>query len=235
MKLTLSELSPKEMQLILEILNADTTSDSKLAKLKKLQGKCDAFMRRTKRIVVGSVQAFQSQAANVSASKKKEILANRLRAKWRDAKAPLRQVIADKRDEPGFYCWLPPILLPAKEPIVLIYRLRDLVYWFLARAVANRQHLLFVRCQHCEKFGLRKRGRQDTKYCSSACQLNANLDQKAKKYTDPFPRKVKEQLRLEQLNRRPKTRGGLPGPLAMEYLKLDYGAKSRKRRPSNSD
>ncbi len=126
---------------------------------------------------------------------------------WRDARESLSWVIDNSRSKDGFFLHLPPIGLPARHTTIWIRNPTDLMNWLLARAIGNRQHLRFVKCVRCKKFGLRKRGRKDSVYCSHSCQLAANKEQLATRSETPEHEIVPPPGTLErqrQLSRRAK-------------------------------
>jgi hypothetical protein len=98
-----------------------------------------------------------------------------LRKIWADAGEFGIRAVVDGRSFPFVLCPIPILSLPLKKPMAIISDRSDLFNWLFARAVANSQRLLFVKCKLCRKVGLRRRARVKTDYCSTKCQTDAAL------------------------------------------------------------
>lgn len=222
MKIEIPRLEEDELLLMLEILKADTGLRAPVRPLVKLQKKVLAYLKRNAQTIRGERWAFSW----ISLPPKK-MNEKALTNSWRRAQDPLRQVIFEQRDKRLWACWIPQIVLPSKKAKVVISRPEDLAQWFLARAVENGQHLRFVKCKLCNKFGLRGRAKLSLKYCKS-CEKLANLEKKSRHYSGGMPKGSIGLVRRQQLQRRRKKLGGkLPTSLSIEAHVLD----SQKRRP----
>lgn len=222
MKIEIPKLQEDELLLMLEILKADTGLQAPVRPLVKLQKKTLAYIKRNTNTMKGERWAFSWISLQP-----KNMNERALTNSWRRAQNPLRQVIDEQRDVRLWGCWIPQIALPAKKAKVVISRPEDLAQWFLARAVQNRQHLRFVKCKQCRKFGLRIRAKLNLKYCKD-CENLASLEKKSKHYSSEVPKGSVALIRRQQLQRRRKKLGGkLPTSLSIEAHVLD----GQKRRP----
>ena len=165
MRLTIKPLSSSELKWILAILNAPAN----VGALSTLETQAREY----------SIKAFGKYLKDSRVWRNGDEAPNHvLRNEWDSARAIFAKVISrpDERKKSGFFFELPRIGLPAQNPPVILQKPDDLMTWLLARAVANKQHLRFVRCAfaECGKFGLRERGREDARFCSIACQIKEN-------------------------------------------------------------
>jgi len=190
MRMVLKPLAHGEFRLVLEILNTATDDRAGTGPLAALEKKCVEFASKSIRHKVSGSVWRQPD----------DIPARALKRQWQDARRIWEEVIVgeDRRSLKGFFLHLPAIGLPMKIPVPLLHDPNDLANWLLARAIANRQHLRVVKCARCHKFGVRRRGRAQSRYCSAACQQQATIE-KAKAHK---PRRSSEPERLGRLFRR---------------------------------
>lgn len=184
MRFTLEVLSKEESRLVLRILNLNwKTRTRELAEIEAIGAE---FSRRA--FAKKMLETVWRDGGNLSHGA--------LKRQWIEARESWESVIVSQRKQPGWWFGdLPPLGLPAEYPPVIIKDPRALAYWLLVRAVANGQHLRFVKCsrKNCDKFGMRDRARAESRYCSSECQVLDNADrakargsQKKRKSSEPF-------------------------------------------------
>lgn len=193
-----------------------------LSQIRAIRKKIKHYMDRSEYIVRGVMETSKGFGKGVTREQKREPLERQLRAEWKKIREPLLQIIVDERSRRGFYCSLPRIALPQKKHQVVIFGPVALVQWLVARAVANWQHLRFVKCQWCNLFKYRLRASVDTHYCSKECQEEANLHQKLQRYAATLPDDRAKELRFKQLSLLAAERGNLPRPLARELTDLRH-------------
>ena len=211
MKIEISRLEEDDLLLMLKILNADTNLHANVRPLVWLEKKVLAYVKQNPTTRRGERRL--SSWSNLSPEETNE---RALRNNWKRAQDPIRQVVMEERKKRSWACWIPQIVLPAKKAKVVISRPEDLSQWFIARAVQNGQHLRFIRCEQCNKFGLRDRPRLKMKWCKN-CSHTANLEQKAKRYANKAPKGSVGLVRRQQLQRRREKLGGrLPTSLSIE-------------------
>jgi hypothetical protein len=99
-----------------------------------------------------------------------------LRKIWMEAGEDEVAWISGRRSEHGVPCPIPPIWLPMKNPMVIVSCRSDFIDWLFARAVANSQWLLFVKCRLCAKINLRRRAKVESAYCSTKCQQQSSRE-----------------------------------------------------------
>jgi hypothetical protein len=166
----IAPLSASELQLLLGALKAananEKVSDSELLAFEKKALKYIADRRRN-RIGLG--------ARHIWGNAEKMDLAV-LRKIWIEAGKGGVGGISEYRSKRGMFCPIPPISLPSKNPMVVVHSRSDFFDWLFARAVANSQWLLFVKCQLCGKVHLRRRARVESRYCTKKCQKAAGLE-----------------------------------------------------------
>jgi hypothetical protein len=102
--------------------------------------------------------------------------ATAVRNSWAGAGGYAVLVISQGRNRLGAFWPIPPMSLPCKNPFVLVNSRLDFFNWLFARAVANSQWLLFVKCQLCGKVNLRRRARVESLYCTEKCQRDAGME-----------------------------------------------------------
>jgi hypothetical protein len=167
MRLILRPLSKHELSLVLRILNLDPNPQTNtLADLEEIGAE---FSRR----------AASKKIRGTAWRNGDDFPPPVLKKQWIDAKESWASVIVSQRKQTGWWFKdLPAVGLPSQYPPVIIRDPGDLTYWLLVRAVANRQHLRFVKCarDHCGKFGLRERARVESRFCSPECQVQDNAD-----------------------------------------------------------
>jgi hypothetical protein len=95
---------------------------------------------------------------------------------WIEAGKGCVRRISEFRSKRGMFCPIPPVSLPSKNPMVIVDSRSDFIDWLFARAVANSQWLLFVKCRLCGKVNLRCRARVESLYCTKKCQQAAGLE-----------------------------------------------------------
>lgn len=183
MRITLRKLAHRELRLVLKILNLD--EEAKINILAELEAAGAEFSKSA------AARKIQSTWRNGS-----DFPRAVLKKQWIKAGESWASVIVSQRKQTGWWFKdLPPLGLPAQYPPVIIRDPGDLTYWLLVRAVANRQHLRFVKCSrdHCGRFGLRNRAREESRFCSPECQVQENADranargpQKKPKSDEPF-------------------------------------------------
>lgn len=193
-----------------------------LGQIRAIRKKIKNYIDRSEYIVRGVRETSRDWGKGVAREQKREPLERQLRAEWKTIREPLLQVIVEERDRPGFYCHLPRIALPQKKHQVVIFGPVDLVQWLVARAVANWQHLRFVKCQWCNWFKYRIRATIDMHYCSKECQEEANHHQKLQRYAATLPDDRAKELRFKQLSLLAAERGNLPRSLARELTDLRH-------------
>lgn len=162
MRITLEPLKKAELRFVLDVLNTPTNRDSVTKRLRELDAAGMKF----------SEKALRGKLANEPWHYGKIPSDGQIVVQCSAAQRSIASIVVGQREIGGFFFTLT-IGLPARKPPVILTDLSDLANWLLARAVANRQHLRFVKCvrEDCGKFGLRRRARADSKYCSRACQI----------------------------------------------------------------
>jgi hypothetical protein len=163
-------LSASELRLLLGALKAanasEKVSESELLELEKNALDYIADRRRNRIGLVGGHVWGDAEKIGHAV----------LRNIWIDAGKEEVGWISGRRSEHGVPCPIPPIWLPLKNPMVIVSCRSDFIDWLFARAVANSQWLLFVKCRLCAKINLRRRAKVESAYCSTKCQQQANRE-----------------------------------------------------------
>jgi hypothetical protein len=165
-RITLRPLSNPELRLVLKILNLDRKTQTNI--FAELEAIGEQFSKRA------AARKIHSTWRNGS-----KFPSEVLKKQWMSARESWASVIVSQRKQTGWWFKdLPAVGLPAQYPPVIIRDPGDFTYWLLVRAVANRQHLRFVKCtrDQCGKFGLRERARVESRFCSPECQVQDNAD-----------------------------------------------------------
>jgi hypothetical protein len=175
MRLNLPPLSNVESRFILKILNAPEEVKAGRKPIEIAEELDREFVRQQKRMSRGKLWG----AIETDEKKTRDIV-----AQWTSARNTLGYVF-ERRDPEGFFLFLPPIGLPSKLAMIMLRKPDDLADWFVARAVANRQNRRFVKCARCGRFGLRRRARKSSQYCSEKCQREENRQQIKNRASQP--------------------------------------------------
>ena len=170
MIMKITPLSASELRLLLGALKAanasEKVSDSELMAFEKKALKYIADRRRN-RIALAARHVWDNTEKMDLAVQRKI---------WIEAGKDCVRGISEFRSKRGMFCPIPPVSLPLKNPMVIVRSRSDFVDWLFARAVANSQWLLFVKCRLCGKVNLRRRARVESLYCTEKCQQAASLE-----------------------------------------------------------
>jgi hypothetical protein len=190
-RIILSPLSHKEMLFCLELLNSAKAET-------KVTGRRPPF------VSVSESQSFETVSDRLRRTYERGKVSAALRPRgwyfgknakerfpinaWSFARLPLVSAVLDFRKQPASFVYLPPIAVPMHYPPVMINEPLDLVNWLVARGMANRQLKRFVKCarEECEKFGMRRRGKSDARFCSEDCQRIFNAESRKLKSAGVF-------------------------------------------------
>jgi len=173
-------LTPNELKLLLNVLraaNPDPREKFSKGQLWALETGVRNYVKNSRgRVIINPRELIWGEKGKTPETF--------LRGRWSEAGSRFLGSIVSHRDKLGFYCPMPAIGLPSHTPAVFVHNRDQFVDWFVARAVANRQWLRFVKCQDCHKVGLRHRGKKESKYCNEDCQKKASLAQLLRKDRD---------------------------------------------------
>lgn len=184
MKVTLKPLNEEEMQLLLQLLQANFGShyskDWKMAK-----GVAEAFFdyanqhgRDLALPPTDNTPSLTDPIKWLHAPEKRNVRGRAAQVRsanmssiglWRRLRRELARIIIGSQQEPewGF-------AVPVVVPTGTIYVMRPghlVIDWLLARLVANGQQFRLVpKCKQCRKAGLRARSRKQNAFCSEACK-----------------------------------------------------------------
>jgi|GEM_PF-2632705 len=195
MRITLEPLKKAELQFVLDVLNASAGRDS-ATRLRDLDA---AGMKFSEKALRGKLAIEPWHYGKIPSD-------HQIVIQCSAAQRSIASVVVEQRSLGGFFFDLR-IGLPAHKPPVILTDLSDLANWLLARAVANKQHLRFVKCmrEDCGKFGLRRRARADSRYCSRSCQI-AETAYRAKLREPKKPAKQQVRFAAPQNLRKGKSR-----------------------------
>lgn len=185
MRITLAPLSKKELDFVLEILNLETHKPEGPKALANIEGKTAEYSVR-------AYGKYLPRGTKVWVNADGDEPLHSLRNRWALAQQTFHSAIVDQRNRSGLFCHLPAIGLPVVKPPALIRDPEDLSLWLVARAVANGQHRLFVKCarKECGRFGRRKRARASSRYCSEECRMIENARRAAERTNGKLPKKI---------------------------------------------
>src|SRR6202041_2802761 len=170
MILKLAPLSASELQVLLDALRlANANKKIPNSEIVSFEKRVLKYMAATRRNRIG----FQDQKKWEDEKKRGPAA---VRNSWAAAGGYAVLVISQGRNRLGAFWPIPPISLPSKNPFVLVNSRLDFFNWLFARAVANSQWLLFVKCQLCGKVNLRRRARVESLYCTEKCQRDAGME-----------------------------------------------------------
>ncbi len=182
MMVNLPKLSPAELRLALDILNAKVLETDG-----KVTGPSTLDLDR-RGAAYANAEARRAKILPPWKTGWKHIAG--LRGEWERARRRFESdlAFARRRSPEGVIVQLPPIGLPSKNPPARINYSGSLVAWLFARALANRQALRFVKCARpeCGKWALRKRARRDARFCSADCQTKANAEHIKQRWATRF-------------------------------------------------
>jgi hypothetical protein len=215
MIIKIAPLSASESQLLLGALKAanahEKVSESELLAFDKKALKYIADRRRNRTVLTDRNTWSDAEKIGVAG----------LRKIWIEAGKDGMYAISQGRSGRGVFCPIPPISLPSKNPMVIVDSRSHFFDWLFARAVANSQWLLFVKCRLCGKVGLRRRAKVESLYCSTKCQQQASLermlagadqtDLQAWLVNQPDPLPGRLQMQLARIEESKSTPGKAPG------------------------
>lgn len=190
MQMILDKLTKQELNFLLRLLNAANAycfenSTGFLRKNEGLISQDDAT--RFDREGEALRKRFEKNSVHPSMRPKHSLFAKGLKERdgaavmsgWSHARKPAISAALVARKTPRSFVHAPSIIgVPAHRPPVLLNEPTDLVNWLVLRGFANGQMARFVRCKRCRKFGLRERAKQDAQFCTSACQIEFNVERK---------------------------------------------------------
>jgi len=184
-KLLLPELSNEEMAIVLKILRMNI-AQADLKSLRNLEKQCFALARRASRFIYldrttwGESAEWKSETFRKVWSSYRELFSNGLRKARHPDDERLRPFAIMK--PLGETLAFDAIIAfgPQKLGRFVVQEVEEFLYWLEMRMVANQQVWLFVECERCKKWAIRKRARRENRYCSQTCTLSANAE-RAKK------------------------------------------------------
>ncbi|MHB8410507.1 MAG: hypothetical protein ACYDDI_01010 [Candidatus Acidiferrales bacterium] len=180
-KLLLPELSNEEMALVLKILRMNI-AQADLKSLRNLEKQCFALARRASRFIYldrttwGESAEWKSETFRKVWSSHREMFSSGLRKARRPDDERLRPfaMMTAIGDTLAFDAII--AFGPQKLGRFVVQEVEEFLYWLEMRMVANHQVWLFVECERCKKWAVRKRARRENRYCSQTCTLAANAE-----------------------------------------------------------